>query len=85
MIRELVAAMLLAQNDDTTPWTGAATQEPDTPVGESQTRVIVLVPFRTNATKPCGPAASVTCWMACGPVAAGVQDAPSVELQKPPA
>jgi ABC-type molybdate transport system permease subunit len=45
MIRELVTVMPNGQNWDTTPCTGAATHEPDVPVLESQTRVIVLLPF----------------------------------------
>jgi polyisoprenoid-binding protein YceI len=49
MIRELVTAMLLGQNDDTTLWTGAATHDPDTPVGESQTRVNSRGEIRASA------------------------------------
>ena len=51
-IRELVAAKLVGQNVETTPWTGAAIQDVDAPVDERQTRVIVLDPLRTNAMKP---------------------------------
>ena len=80
MIRELVAAMSIGQNPETTRWMGAATQ--DVPLDERQTVVILLLPFRTKTTNPCGPAASVAHWMACGPLAARVQVAPSVELHR---
>ena len=77
MIRALVAAMSIGQNPETTRWTGAATQE--VPLDERQTVVILLLPLRTKTTNPCGPAASVAHRMACGPLAARVQVAPSVE------
>jgi hypothetical protein len=80
-IREVVAAMLVGQNPDTTLWTGDATHAFEAPVREVHTRVIVLAPLRTNATKPWGPAARVVWYIACGPLRARVQLAPSVELQ----
>ena len=77
-IRVLDAAIDVGQNPDTTDCAGAT--DHDRPPADSQTRVVVLLPSRTNATKPRGPAASLTNPIPCGPVAADVQIRPSVEL-----
>src|SRR4051812_44153487 len=78
-MRVVVAAIDDGQNEETAAWIGAALH--DRPVEDNQTRVVVLFPSRTNATKPRGPAASSTWEMLLGPVAASVQTSPSVELR----